>query len=271
MPAVTAPATPARERSCPLDMNRRLLMGFIDRLREDGHLASAPIYLPGEDYLRELAEAYLADVGPAAGAAPSECLRLHDAVLWEDRRHRPFERLLTRRFSHLLPKRAGDEGGPAPDAVLSRRAIPGLMAALSKMVGPATLEDAARRTEALLTRHREDRLGLVDWPQLTAQPEAEAVLCEVLMAAARHFQDVGRRLDWLTEVINGHLPPPLPEDHDPAWRCDAGRTRLLLRALYEPLTERLSDPAATGVLRRRFGDVAVTDAARLLAALEREA
>lgn len=266
MAAAPPSAAPARERACPLDMNRRLLMGFLDRLQAEAAFGPAEgCFDLGR--LREMADAYLAEAGEAS-AAPADCLKLHDAVLWEDRRHRPFERLLARRFSHLLPKRVGDEGGPAPDAPLSRRLIPGLMAALSKMVGPAMLDDATRRTAVLLARHREARLGLVDWPQLTAEPEADAVLCEVLMAAARHFQDVDRRVEWLTQVVNSHLPAPLPEDHDPAWRCDAGRVRLLLRALYGPLGERLRNSEAREDLRRRFGDPTVADAARLVAALE---
>lgn len=172
------------------------------------------------------------------------------------------------RFSHLLPKRVGDEGSPSPDAPLSRRLIPGLMAALAKMVGPETLDDVTRRTSMLLDRHREARLGLVNWTQLAAEPEADVLLSEVLMAAARHFQDIDRRVAWLVQVINSHLAVPLPEDRDPAWRCDAHRARLLLRALYAPLKPRLCEPEARAILRRRHGDPAVSDAIRLVAALD---
>lgn len=270
MTAAPPTVTSARTGACPLDMNRRLLMGFLDRLQAEASFGPAAGCFD-LIRLRDLAEEYLTEGTHPSVSAPSECLKLHDAVLWEDRRNRPFERLLARRFSHLLPKRIGDEGDPAPGAPLSRRLIPGLVAALSKMAGQAMLDEASLCIEALLTRHRESRLGLVDWPQLAAEPEVEAVLCDILLTAAHHFQNVDRRVNWLTQVINSHLPAPLPEDHDPAWRCDPARTRLLLRALYAPLAERLRDKTEAALLRRTFGEVAVAETTLLIAALEASA
>lgn len=247
-PAIAAPRAAA---GCPLDMNRRLLAGFLDRLEAEASFGAIHGCFDLTT-LRTLAEDYLSETGVAA-VAPQDCLRLHDTVLWEDRRNRPFERLLTRRFSALLPERAGDEGGPAAEAPLSRRLIPGLMAALGKMVGAETLDRAGQETERLLARHRESRLGLVDWPALAAEPAAQRVADDVLVIAARHIRPVPRRLEWLTMVINSHLGPVLREDHDPAWRCTPDRAGHLLAALYAPL--RRADRAA---LAHRHGEEAVT-------------
>lgn len=268
MAAPVRPAPPADRdegRACPLDMNRRLLNGFLDRLQAEACFSPTDGCFDLQR-LRDLADAYLAETTIAA-QAPGECLRLHDAVLWEDRRHKPFERLMARRFSSMLPKRAGDEGGPAPEARLSRRLIPGLMTALAMMVGRETMEEAGARAARQLARHREAKLGLVDWPALESEAETRVLVSDVLVRCAGHFQPFGRRLEWLTMVINSQLPPPLPEDHDPAWRCTPERARLLLGALYAPLrTDLAADAGAT--LTARHGEAAVADLTRLLDALE---
>ncbi|GAA0593683.1 hypothetical protein [Caenispirillum bisanense] len=261
MAAVPSSEAHAEDRACPLSMNRRLLTAFLDHLQveacggpDDGCFDIAR--------LRSLAEDFLAAT-PVAARAPVECLRVHDAMLWEDRRHRAFERLLTRRFSHLFPKRMGDDGTAGAGASLSRRLIPGFMAALAMMVGPDTMNRCSREANRLLGRHREERLGLVDWLDLSQTDGARALVSEVLVAAAAHFEPFERRRDWLCLVVNNHLPPALPEDRDPAWRCTPAVADTMLRALYEPFRREL---AADGglALRDRFGDQAVASVTVLL-------
>lgn len=259
MAAVPSPVEHADSRGCPLSMNRRLLTAFLDHLQveacggpDDGCFDM--------DRLRRLAEEFMAET-PVARHAPADCLRLHDAMLWEDRRHRAFERLLTRRFSHLFPKRFGDDGTMAQAAPLSRRLIPGFMTALTMMVGVEAMERCGRNAAALLARHREERLGLVEWPELAAVDAARLLVDELLIACARHFSPFARRRDWLCLVVNNHLPPPLPEDHDPAWRCTPDRAEAMLRALYAPLARELAGDGGLG-LRERFdaGDLAAVQA-----------
>lgn len=252
MPAVPSAAGIAEDRACPISMNRRLLTAFLD------HLQTEACGGPDDgcfdmDRLRHLAEAFLAETIIAA-RAPADCLRLHDTVLWEDRRHRAFERLLTRRFSHLFPKRFGDEGTAGGAAILSRRLIPGFMAALTMMVGTETMERCGRAAASLLVRHREDRLGLVDWGDLAASDPARVLVTDLLVACATHFQPYARRRDWLCLVINNHLTPALPEDRDPAWRCTPERADAMLRALYEPLRQAMTADGGLAFADRHGAD-----------------
>lgn len=268
MAVAPSPERLAEDRGCPLSMNRRLLTAFLDHLQVEA--SGGPddgCFDMGR--LRRLAEGFLAETHVAT-PAPADCLRLHDTILWEDRRFRTFERLLTRRFSHLFPKRFGDDGTAAGSALLSRRLIPGFMTALTMMVGVETMERCSRDAAGLLARHREERLGLVEWSDLAASDAARTLVAEVLVACARHFRPYARRRDWLCLVINNHLTAPLREDRDPAWRCSPETVDAMLRALYEPFRLALASDGGLA-LRERFAEADIAAVQDLLAAVAQPA
>lgn len=225
---------------CPLDMTRLLIMDFVRTLEleatRDGRLPVARV--------RSLAESFLDDYRRVSGTPVEHCLALHEALRWDERRRHPFERLLIRRFAHLLPKREGDEG-VREGAVLSRRLIPGFMVAVTKMIGLDHYEACEEAVRQAVDAMRAESPAPVDWSRLAARPEIVDLTDSALADMAPYFADLDKRLEWLTAVVNGHLGAPPPEDGDTLWIMDRDKALALVRALYGDTRRRLRDaPAA---------------------------
>lgn len=231
---------------CPLDMTRLLIMDFVRTLEleatRDGRLPVARV--------RSLAEGFLDDYRKVSHAPVEHCLTLHEALRWDERRRHPFERLLTRRFAHLLPKREGDEG-VREGAVLSRRLIPGFMVAVTKMIGIDHYADCEARIREAVDAAKAESPAPVDWTRLANRPEVRAQIDQALADMAPYFVDLEKRLDWLVSVINGHLGPPPPEDGDHVWVMDEQSALLLTQALYADTRKLLRD--APHVLEETVG------------------
>lgn len=220
---------------CPLDMSRVLIMDFVHTLEieaaRDGQIEVAR--------LRQMAEAFLGR--HRIGAKPPEhCLRLHRALMWDERRRHPFERLMIKRFAHMLPKRSGDDG-TCGEAVLSRRMIPGFMVAVVKMIGVEHYDTAEREAQRLIDLHHAGGEYPLDWDALAKDPPLADLVDRALVAMAPHFQDFTHRAEWLTELVNGHLAPPPPEDGRRLWIMKSWMVAPLLAALYTDLRRRLRD------------------------------
>ncbi len=227
-------------KGCPLDMTRMLIMEFVRTLEleatRDGRLPVARV--------RSLAEGFLTDYRRISDTHIDHCLLLHEALRWDERRHHPFERLLIRRFAHLLPKRQGDEG-VRDGAVLSRRLIPGFMVAVTKMIGLDhydACEDAVRHAVEAM---KADSPAPIDWTELAARPEIVALVDSALADMAPYFSDLHKRTEWLIAVVNGHLGAPPPEDGHRLWVMDEAKALVLVRALYADMRRRLRDQPST--------------------------
>ncbi|MFA7429235.1 MAG: hypothetical protein WCZ23_03660 [Rhodospirillaceae bacterium] len=217
-------------------MSHALIMEFVRNLEEEaarrnGILDVATLRARADDFL----ERHRTSAQP-----PKFCLTLHNALMWDERRRHPFERLLVKRFSHLLPARVGDDG-VRDGAVLSRRLIPGLMVAVVTMVGFDVYHEAEERTRAYVERLRGDGVLPVDWDQVAHEPYVLLLMDRVLTTIAGHFGQFDKRVQWLVSVINSHLGPRPPEDGSVVWAMGERKAIALLGALYRELRWRLRD------------------------------
>lgn len=179
-----------------------------------------------------------------------ECGEARDSAAWDHARNRPFDRILVKRFAHLLPARSGDDGGS--QAVLSRRMIPGFHLALSMMLGPDLHAQCQRKAQAIVERLRGTE-GVADWRRVHADPELRALVNDVLVVVAHHFANFDRRRDWFVDLVNGNLGRVGPEAEDAAWRLTPDLFRTLMRALFDDLFQALGANGGAD-LRRRYGD-----------------
>lgn len=185
----------------------------------------------------------------------------------EGRRRLVLERALTRSFADLLPWRPGDNGrsGGAP---LSRRLIPGLMKALTMMVGEDTMAERRDLAGHLLTDHRRGRAGdATERDTLARDPRMVQLIRDTLMTAAGHFVPFDRRLDWLCLVIDNNRPAHVAEDGDADWSCTRDRAVMLLDALYADLALALAQPGGEARLAAEHGAEAVLALRALLGTL----
>lgn len=230
------PATSSQSKStlsCPLDMSHVLIMDFVALLE---HQAGGQSALDMQT-LRSCATVFL-DRLRHTTRAPDDCLRMHERLLWDERRRFPFERLVIRRFAHLFPKRVGDDG-VSEGAVLSRRAIPGIAVAMTKMMGLDQYKAFDAQIHTILHAHKLTYPGPVDWALVADRADVRRVIDQALLTMTGYFAELGKRVPWLIEVVNSHLGPPAPEDGSTIWAMNSARAIAFLNSLYDDLIDRL--------------------------------
>lgn len=226
--------------NCPIDMSHALIMEFVRGLEEEAARQQGKLDVAA---LRALADAFL-ERHRSNAQPPKFCLSLHNALMWDERRRHPFERLLVKRFAHLLPARSGDDG-VSDGAVLSRRLIPGLMTAVVTMIGFDAYHEAEEITRAHVERLRASGSLPVNWDMVAHEPDVELHMDRVLAIIAGYFAQFDKRVQWMVSVINSHLGPRPPEDGSVVWAMGERKAIALLSALYKDLRRRLHDaPAA---------------------------
>lgn len=218
---------------CPLKAPNALLADFIEFYARSAarHGQRADV-----EALRGAAREFLRS-HPLDSFAFSTCRRLLGEA--EGRSLPPFERVLIEPLRPLLPRFGGSPGAAAPAAypMLSRRVLPGLLAALTAMLGQERTEGLRFRAEALADAFLSPERGETDWAGLARDAESAAIHQDVGLAVVTHFADFERRFIWLTNVIDAHLPPAA-NAAEREWSFGERHAVALLLALMRPLRER---------------------------------
>ena len=218
--------------------------------------------------IRAIAERFLAEEHGRFAAAFQRswdgCTGVRERRQWEAKRRRPFDRILTRKFSHLLPPRQGAAGA---DAVLSRRMLPGFHLAVDKIIGPALYQQCQRKSQAILYHYRRGS-GSIDWDAVHGDADARALADDVLTVVAHSFNEFEHRRGWFLDLVNGNLAAPAASTADALWRLTPHGFAELMRALFADLRSALA--TSPDSLRRRYGDNTVTMLATFLRRLDWE-
>lgn len=179
-----------------------------------------------------------------------DCGAARDSAAWDHARSRPFDRVLVKRFAHLLPARSGDDGGS--EAVLSRRMIPGFHLALSMMLGPELYDQCQRKAQAIVDRQR-GRSGIVDWNRIHRDRDLCALVDDVLVVVAYHFSAFEKRREWFMTLVNGNLGRAAPGAADADWTLTPVLFQRFMRALFDDIFQDLGGDGAQR-LRARYGE-----------------
>jgi len=248
-PRKAAPPAVAHGQRCCEQVGATMIGHFATRLEVEANKAGGSLSAP---QIRALAQRFIdSEQGRFKGyyqRAWDECTTTREAHLLESSRRLPFERILMRRFAHLFPPRAGDDGGAC---ILSRRIIPGFNLAIDKMIGPTLDEQCQLKCEAILVRHALTDGGW-DWDAVYADPDAQALVNDVLVVVAHYFSSFAKRRAWVMEMINSHLAPARHGTPDEHWRLSESAFAALMRALFADLARQLV--ADSRGVRARWGD-----------------
>jgi len=220
---------------------------FATRLELEAKKAGGQL---SAEAIRALADRFLAEENRRFSATFQrtfdECSAARETHKWEAVRGRPFDRILTKRFAHLLLPRPGDDGGLG---LLSRRMMPGFHLALDKMIGPAVYQQCQQKSGEILDRHRAG--NGYDWGAIYHDAEAAALVSDVLVLVARSFANFNHRRAWMIDLVNNHLAPSA-DPLDAHWRFTDYCCAELLRALFADL--RKSTATRPESVRKRYGD-----------------
>lgn len=191
---------------------------------------------------------------PQLSKVLSDTLAMWERDLWLQARKRPFDRLLVKRYSHML---CIEGVGRDETRDLSRRVLPGLFAAFAMMTSRDFSERCQRESRTLLKRVR-DQVGKdFQWKDLYHQPDAERLIDEFAIEIASYFSDFDKRLNWMVKIINNNLTPyeelSRPTAYDKEWVLNEAGLRKILKALYAPLSLRASDSDHRQGLYTQYG------------------
>ncbi len=203
-------------------------------------------------------------LGAICQAVWDECAAIFESEGRGEDRKAPFQRLMVRPFAHLLPEHGSRDGA---GSVLSRRVIPGFMAALEDLVGPVFVGRQQERSRDLVRATRTARGGAFRWDDVYDDRHSQDIVDEVLVRLAEEFTDFEQQRDWFIGLVNDAMP--LPADglaH--AVDLDDDGFAALMRALYSRLAETLSTDDGEARLIERHGAAAVTNIRALLSALD---
>ena len=208
MSAKSPPSGPA----CCESVAATMIGHFATRLELEANKAGGGL---DAEAIRAAAERFLAEEHHRFTAvfqrAFDQCSQTRDLRKWEASRGHPFDRILTKRFAHLLMPRPGDDGGIG---LVSRRIMPGLSLALDKMIGPAVYQQCQNKSRDILDRHKAAGGG-TDWEAIYRDGEAAALVTDVLVLVARCFANFAHRRAWFIELVNNHLAAPSNDPLNP--------------------------------------------------------
>ncbi len=234
-----------------------LLDLFIDRLAEEYPQDS----LTADDIKKRSIQFKETEVDQTLAAFRSHfeaCIRARQDEIWDQTRHRPFDRVLVKRFSNLFqPEAEETEGG----VIISRRMLPGFFLAFQTMASSEFFNRCQLTCKGILAAKRQQQGGGIPWKvlyeQLYDDPDANDLVNDLLFVIADHFTEVDKRLDWMLDMINSHLPPieEFSEDNVDSVDLDFEKIELMLvlRAMFSDIEEKFSNAAGQKHLLDRYG------------------
>jgi hypothetical protein len=192
-------------------------------------------------------------MGAICRAAWQECERLYESESRKEDRKAPFERLMVWPFAGLLPPGGGRDG---EEGTVSRRVIPGYMAAIEDIIGPVAFGRSEERSRELVQGIRNRRGGAFTWNDVYEDPMALAIVDDVLVALAMEFQEFEEQRDWFIGLVNDAMPLPTNGSGHPTM-LDDDSFAAIMRSLFENLSGRLNSAEEKDVLVARYNRATV--------------
>ncbi len=263
----------ADDQTTDLDPGAAIVRGYVyraleilardlqGRLRDgDGPLAEADI----EQALDRLRDSRSPVIGAICRAAWQECELLFESETRREDRKAAFERLLVWPFAHLLPESGARDGGAG---TISRRIIPGYLAAIEDLVGPVVFGRHQERCRELVRGIRRRRGGAFNWDDVYADPLAQTIVDDLLVSLAKEFEDFAEQRDWFIGLVNDAMPLPTNGSGHSLSLDDEG-FGAIMRALYRHIAGELQTGAGRDRLGARHSPPTIEAVESLLSELE---
>lgn len=195
-------------------------------------------------------------------AAWEECCVLYDSEGRGDDRKAAFERLMVWPFADMLPEGGQRDGGAG---TISRRVIPGYLAAIEDMIGPLLYGRHQERCRELVRTTRGARGGAFRWNDVYDDPASQRIVDDVAIRIAEEMHDFEAQRDWIIGLVNDAMPLPTNGSGHSVALDDEGFDRIMA-ALFRNLMREMRSSKGRARLAERYGGAAVGH----LEALQRE-
>ena len=203
-------------------------------------------------------------LGAICRAAWDDCGQIFESEARVEDRKAPFQRLMVWPFAHLLPEKGGRDGA---EGTISRRIIPGYMAAIEDMVGPMLVGRHQERSRELVRATRNARGGAFRWEDVYEDRHSRDIVDDVLVHLAGEFAEFEEQRDWFIGLVNDAMPLPTNGSGHSIALDDEGFATIM-RALYAHLARALGTREGEARLLERHGAPAIKQVLALLDELD---
>lgn len=173
-------------------------------------------------------------------------VQARERAAFDHARQYPFDRLLVNTFAELFKPARNDLDGL--DRV-TRKVLPGFFMALDRMVPAEKIEAFQARCRTILNRLAQGDERVLDWSALYANPEANDLLLDALVALAPYFEALDKRRQWFLPLVNDNLQPDLEDD----WQLTPKGFNTMVLLMFEPLRKTLISAPERAKLSMRHG------------------
>jgi len=216
---------------------------------KDGQLSATDIEEMGEEFRSQLQ-----DIETVFLNAVESYTLAREKTRVDQARGNLFHRLMVKKFEHRF---ADEETLQKQPELLSRRMLPGYLNMILVMFGDDRLENYETRTRKLIDKLRRDAGGQLDWADVYKSPEARKITLLAEVDIARRFDDIDKRLEWMTAIVNSNL---IPADDDLAgtpWTFNKSAAEWLLTSLLDGLRPAMENATTRAKLGERMGTEAL--------------
>ena len=225
--------------------------------RNGGLLSTVEIDVAVDAFKRAQAAA----IGGICRAAWDECGVLFDSEQRGEDRKSAFERLLIRPFEHLLA-----DGSAAPGKSLSRRVIPGYLAALQEITGPMIFGRHQERCRDLVRMVHDARGNAFTWDDVYADSISTDIVDDILVEVAGQFGEFAKQREKFVRMVNNAMPAS-GNGTGEAHGFSGEDFSLMMSALFASLTDKMVTPEGEEREIEHYGAEKVAQVKALLAAL----
>jgi len=263
----------SEEKSIELEPGPAAVRGYLYRTanllaREMRDRAQAGGGSIGIDEIGEVLESFKRQDSPVLGAicraAWDDCGAIFESEGRGEDRKAPLLRLMVSPFAHLLPDHGSRDG---TGATLSRRIIPGYMAALEDLVGPVFFGRQQERSHEMVRATRTARGGAFRWEDVYEDRHSQDIVDDMLVHLAGEFEDFDQQRDWFIGLVNDAMPLPT-NGSGHAVALDDDGFAVLMKALYSRFAQALATQEGKERLLERHGAAAVGKILALLSDLD---
>lgn len=173
-------------------------------------------------------------------------VQARERAAFDHAREFPFDRLIVNTFADLFsPQRAEADG----EDRVTRKVLPGFFMALDRMLPPERIAEYQQRCRDILGRVAGTDQDNLDWRALYADPDANVLLIDSLVALAPYFEAYEKRRNWFLPLVNDNLQ----NDKGEEWELTPKGFINLTTAMFAPLRNELRDISGRARMMERYG------------------
>lgn len=229
-------------------LTEAVVFAFTDKLKSEINKHGGFLGLRHVDAIEAEFKAKADQLSAIFAKAFDDAAREQEELRWFSIKRPAFDRLIVKRFEHLLMFHGAD--GKLHGAI-SRRLLPGFFLALHMMLGPEAMEAYHRRSDEAVARIMKGKLP-INWDLVDRDAEIQDIMLDAQFSIAQHFEDAKRRFAWFIHIANSHMAPATDTQGEEAtWELSHRSLHMLVNGLLSDLKTAVQDDRAWKRLAKR--------------------